>query len=128
VKKIVSHPKYYAGGLHNDISLIFTDEPFILHDHVNTICLPEKNEVFTDKKCFSSGWGTKVYYNNYTIVKKTESGKLNSKSISHSRQILHYYHNKNVLILLLFVSILCINNQHIYFIFKKKLVNTKLIY
>uniref|UniRef100_A0A2S2R9K9 Phenoloxidase-activating factor 2 n=1 Tax=Sipha flava TaxID=143950 RepID=A0A2S2R9K9_9HEMI len=79
VKKIVSHPKYYAGGLHNDISLIFTDEPFILHDHVNTICLPEKNEVFTDKKCFSSGWGTKVYYNNYTIVKKTESGKLNKK-------------------------------------------------
>lgn len=74
VSKIITHSEYYAGGLHNDVALLFVEEPFTLQENIQTICLPEENDNFVGTKCFSSGWGKTVSYNNYTIVKKSESG------------------------------------------------------
>ncbi|XP_025193800.1 spermosin-like [Melanaphis sacchari] len=75
VSKIVTHPDYYAGGLYNDVALIFVENPFSLQDNIQLICLPSTNDIFINDMCYSSGWGKTVSYNNYTIVKKTESGK-----------------------------------------------------
>ncbi|KAF0761641.1 serine proteinase stubble-like isoform X2 [Aphis craccivora] len=76
VSKVVTHPDYYAGGLYNDVALIFTENPFSLQDNIQLICLPSSNDMFIHDTCYSSGWGKTVSYNNYTIVKKTESGKI----------------------------------------------------
>jgi len=75
VSKIVTHPDYSANGIYNDVALIFTDNSFSLQDNIQPICLPSTNDIFVDDKCYSSGWGKTVSYNNYTTVKKTESGK-----------------------------------------------------
>jgi len=75
VSKIVTHPDYSANGIYNDVALIFTLDSFSLQANIQPICLPTTNDIFIDDKCYSSGWGKTVSYNNYTIVKKTESGK-----------------------------------------------------
>jgi plasma kallikrein len=76
VSKIVTHPDYYAGGLYNDVALIFVNDAFSLQDNIQLICLPTPNDIFINDMCYSGGWGKSVSYNNYTIVKKTESGKI----------------------------------------------------
>ncbi|XP_055372216.1 phenoloxidase-activating factor 2-like [Condylostylus longicornis] len=53
----VSHEKFSKAGLHNDIALLFTAEPFELQGHINTICLPPPNAKFDHDKCIASGWG-----------------------------------------------------------------------
>jgi len=75
VKKVVTHPDYYSGGLYNDVALIFIEHSFSLQDNIQLICLPSKDDIIIKDMCYSSGWGKTVSYNNYTIVKKTESGK-----------------------------------------------------
>lgn len=74
VSKIVTHPEYYSGALYNDVALIFTEEPFNMQENIKIMCLPHEDDIFTDAYCYSSGWGKTVSYNNYTIIKKTESG------------------------------------------------------
>lgn len=61
VKDIVIHPDYHAGGLFNDIALLFLESPVSIEDHIGTICLPPKNYVPEDVRCFVAGWGTKSH-------------------------------------------------------------------
>ncbi|XP_001943192.2 serine protease Hayan [Acyrthosiphon pisum] len=75
VSKIVTHPDYSEKGIYNDVALIFTDNSFSLQENIQPICLPSTDDIFINDMCYSSGWGKTVSYNNYTIVKKTESGK-----------------------------------------------------
>ncbi|CAG9807946.1 unnamed protein product [Chironomus riparius] len=58
---VVIHEKYYKGGLHNDIALLFLKESIPLAEHINTICLPPQGQVFDRKRCFASGWGKDVF-------------------------------------------------------------------
>lgn len=57
VSKIIKHPEYYSGGLHNDIALLILKEALLVADQLNTICLPEEDASFTDAKCWAAGWG-----------------------------------------------------------------------
>lgn len=75
VSKIVTHPDYSEKGIYNDVALIFVDNSFSLQENIQPICLPSTNDIFINDKCYSSGWGKTVSHNNYTIFKKTESGK-----------------------------------------------------
>ncbi|XP_045461460.1 phenoloxidase-activating factor 2-like [Harmonia axyridis] len=57
VKKIVVHPKYYAGGAHNDIALIFLERSYNDSKDLNSICLPSSNSSYDNTRCLAAGWG-----------------------------------------------------------------------
>lgn len=61
VSKIVKHEKYYGGAVHNDIALIFLNEPFKIIDNVGTVCLPPRDFQFNRERCYVSGWGKDVF-------------------------------------------------------------------
>lgn len=62
VKSIVIHPNYHAGGLFNDVAILFLENPVSLEEHINTICLPSPNFVPSENtRCFTTGWGSKIF-------------------------------------------------------------------
>lgn len=61
VTQIKMHPEYNRASLHNDIALLYLNEPFVLRDNVQTICLPPQDYNFNFKRCFASGWGKDVF-------------------------------------------------------------------
>lgn len=59
VKEFVSHEGYTRGGWHNDISLLFLEEPMPTNLYINVACLPPQNFNFDGNICTASGWGKK---------------------------------------------------------------------
>jgi len=57
VQDINIHPEFDNRNLHNDFALLFTSEDFVLASHIDTVCLPEPDEVFDGTTCFATGWG-----------------------------------------------------------------------
>lgn len=55
VFKIIKHPKYYSGGLYNDIALLILEKEYNLVGTINSICLPKETD-FTGKRCIAVGW------------------------------------------------------------------------
>ncbi|XP_050433716.1 phenoloxidase-activating factor 2-like [Adelges cooleyi] len=76
VSKVVVHTSFNSGGLHNDVALIFIDEPFFLQENIQIMCLPEQDQVYDFSLCFSSGWGreffTKIGQYQVSIMKKVQ--------------------------------------------------------
>lgn len=56
VSSVVIHRDFKREGLHNDIALLVLESSFKQRQHIGHLCLPEKNEKFTDP-CISTGWG-----------------------------------------------------------------------
>lgn len=61
VSDVVIHDKFYKGGLHNDVALLFLKDSIPLAEHINTVCLPPQNQIFDGKRCFVTGWGKDVF-------------------------------------------------------------------
>merc|ERR1711962_268428 len=57
VHQLDLHPEFNGRNLANDWALLYTAEPFELQEHIDTICLPEPEEVFEGQDCFATGWG-----------------------------------------------------------------------
>merc|ERR1711936_1571937 len=57
VHQVDLHPEFSERNLANDWALLYTTEPFELQEHIDTICLPEPEEVFEGQDCFATGWG-----------------------------------------------------------------------
>jgi len=57
VNDIEVHPQFNERNLANDWALLFTSEPFELQEHIDTICLPDPEEIFDGQTCFATGWG-----------------------------------------------------------------------
>merc|ERR1711936_25556 len=57
VHQVDLHPEFNRRNLANDWALLYTTEPFELQEHIDTICLPEPEEVFEGQDCFATGWG-----------------------------------------------------------------------
>merc|ERR1712179_492940 len=41
----------------NDFAVLFTSEDFVLASHIDTVCLPQADELFDGTTCFATGWG-----------------------------------------------------------------------
>merc|ERR1712121_111653 len=72
VQDINIHPEFDNRNLHNDFALLFTNEDFVLASHIDTVCLPEPDEVFDGTTCFATGWGKDKFGSagNYQVVLK----------------------------------------------------------
>merc|ERR1712038_1581368 len=57
VHQLDLHPEFNGRNLANDWALLYTTEPFELQEHIDTICLPDPEEVFEGQDCFATGWG-----------------------------------------------------------------------
>jgi len=72
VAKVITHPEYNPRNMGNTIALLILETNFSLADHIDTICLPEYEEVFDSKECFVKGWGKDVFgaQGEYQVVLK----------------------------------------------------------
>lgn len=57
VEKIVIHGKFYRGGLHNDVALLFLKKDVEMAETIDTICLPSQDQPIDITRCFATGWG-----------------------------------------------------------------------
>lgn len=53
-------------------ALLYVNYPFVLADHISTICLPPQNFESNSKSCFASGWGKDVFgkAGKYSVIMK----------------------------------------------------------
>merc|ERR1712198_122455 len=52
------HPEFDRRNLANDFALIFLEKDFDLDFHVDTVCLPQPNQVYNSyAPCYATGWG-----------------------------------------------------------------------
>ncbi|KAK1130370.1 hypothetical protein K0M31_018502 [Melipona bicolor] len=75
VQKVIIHEKYHAGALFNDFAILILSEPVNLTDNVDLVCLPERNDIFDNSRCFASGWGKDIFGKEghyQVILKKVE--------------------------------------------------------
>lgn len=61
-KEMYIHQDFNDKSLRNDIALLRLDRPLEFAEHINSICLPEQDEVFdSHKNCVANGWGKDVF-------------------------------------------------------------------
>merc|ERR1712073_177835 len=57
VQTLAIHPEFDGRNLQNDFAVLFTNEDFVLASHIDTVCLPQADELFDGSTCFATGWG-----------------------------------------------------------------------
>jgi secreted trypsin-like serine protease len=57
VNAIDVHPDFNPRNLANDWTLLYTTQDFELQEHIDTVCLPQPEELFDYQSCFATGWG-----------------------------------------------------------------------
>merc|ERR1712038_144054 len=72
VEALTIHPEFDGRNLHNDFAVLFTSEDFVLASHIDTVCLPQADEIFEESTCFATGWGKDQFGNagQYQVVLK----------------------------------------------------------
>merc|ERR1712217_319077 len=66
------HQDRYVQNLANDWAVLYTSQDFDLQAHIDTICLPQPEELFNGQTCFATGWGKDQFgaAGNYQVVLK----------------------------------------------------------
>merc|ERR1712240_28593 len=57
VQNLDIHPEFNPRNLANDWAVLYTSQDFDLQAHIDTICLPDPEEIFDGQTCFATGWG-----------------------------------------------------------------------
>lgn len=57
VKEVIVHEYFHPFTLFNDFALLILQTPATLSPHIDTVCLPEPNDIFPGQYCFATGWG-----------------------------------------------------------------------
>ncbi|XP_073820974.1 phenoloxidase-activating factor 2-like [Musca autumnalis] len=66
IEKTITHPAEDPRQYSYDIALVIVNEPFIVADHINTICLPPANyETPNGTISYATGWGRKLLFGEY---------------------------------------------------------------
>lgn len=63
VSDVVIHPYFNNGSMHNDVALVKLSSEAVLHQHVNTICIPNPTQKlnYDSKSCVVTGWGKNAF-------------------------------------------------------------------
>ncbi|GIY00203.1 serine proteinase stubble [Caerostris extrusa] len=61
VSKILVHPEFRNTSLWNDVALLRLSEPVLFAPHIDTVCLPQHDEIFAGQNCVVTGWGKDAY-------------------------------------------------------------------
>merc|ERR1711863_53003 len=72
VQTLDIHPEFNPRNLANDWAVLYTSQDFDLQAHIDTVCLPEPEELFDFQTCFATGWGKDQFgaAGNYQVVLK----------------------------------------------------------
>lgn len=57
IEEIQVHREYQTTNLRNDIALIKLSRTVVFKNHVQPICLPEKNKLYNGERMIATGWG-----------------------------------------------------------------------
>lgn len=57
VARVIVHPDFQRGNLHNDFALLILENPVNLGENVDTVCLPNSGFVPLSRECYATGWG-----------------------------------------------------------------------
>merc|ERR1711973_907439 len=57
VQNLDIHPEFNPRNLANDWAVLYTSQDFDLQAHIDTICIPQPEELFDFQTCFATGWG-----------------------------------------------------------------------
>merc|ERR1711936_1293124 len=59
-------------NLANDRAVLYVSQDFDLQAHIDTVCLPQPEELFDGQRCFATGWGKDEFgaAGNYQVVLK----------------------------------------------------------
>ncbi|XP_069941094.1 inactive serine protease scarface isoform X2 [Cherax quadricarinatus] len=75
VASIKIHPLFNPKNVHNGIAVVELSVPVVFQYHINTICLPNKGQIFPKgTRCFATGWGKDAFDGGkyQVILKKVE--------------------------------------------------------
>merc|ERR1711970_1242854 len=72
VQTLDIHPEFNPRNLANDWAVLYTNQDFDLQAHIDTVCLPQPEELFDFQTCFATGWGKDQFgaAGNYQVVLK----------------------------------------------------------
>merc|ERR1712050_613399 len=56
VQTLDIHPEFNPRNLANDWAVLYTAQNFDLQAHIDTVCLPQPEELFDFQTCFATGW------------------------------------------------------------------------
>merc|ERR1712242_468935 len=72
VQNLDIHPEFNPRNLANDWAVLYTSQDFDLQAHIDTVCLPQPEELFDFQTCFATGWGKDQFgaAGNYQVVLK----------------------------------------------------------
>merc|ERR1711936_858608 len=57
IRTLDIHPEFNERNLANDWALLYTEEDFELEEHIDTVCLPQPDDIFDFQTCHATGWG-----------------------------------------------------------------------
>merc|ERR1711910_44394 len=57
IRTLDIHPEFNERNLANDRALLYTEEDFELEEHIDTVCLPQPDDIFDYQTCHATGWG-----------------------------------------------------------------------
>merc|ERR1711936_757728 len=57
IRNVDIHPEFNERNLANDWALLYTEEDFELEEHIDTVCLPQPDDIFDYQTCHATGWG-----------------------------------------------------------------------
>merc|ERR1712145_22768 len=72
VQTLDIHQEFNPRNLANDWAVLYLSQDFDLQAHIDTVCLPQPEELFDGQTCFATGWGKDQFgaAGNYQVVLK----------------------------------------------------------
>ncbi|KAG8177661.1 hypothetical protein JTE90_000347 [Oedothorax gibbosus] len=61
VSRVMVHPEFVNASLKNDLAVLRLEEAVPFAPHIDSVCLPQRDEDFAQQNCVVTGWGKDAY-------------------------------------------------------------------